>query len=129
MTADAKAIRQVIRDALQADGIPLGEASLSNGSTTPALTVGDWEGTVTVTGLEVIVARNPQQEALEAFAFPGFIPSYTVRLINWSGREDLEAAVNAIAERFWPLAQDPALIPESAANPEQLTIAVHPPSA
>ncbi len=129
MTADAKAIRQVIRDALQADGIPLGEARLPNGSLVSALTVGDWEDGTTVTGLEVLIATNPQQQALETFAFPGFIPSYAVRLINWSGREDLEAAVNAIAERFWPLAQDPALIPESAANPEQLTIAVHPPSA
>lgn len=129
MTADAKAVREAIKAALDADGVPLGTATLSNGSTVPALTVGDWQGTVTVQGLEVIVAMNPQQQALEAFAFPGFIPSYTVRLINWSGREDLEAAVNAIAERFWPLAQDPALIPESAANPEQLTIAVHPPSA
>lgn len=119
-------LRERIEAALRDGDVKLGTATLPNKARTPALTVGDWPEGTTVTGLEVIVSRNPRQQSIEAFAFVGFIPSFEVRLINWSGREDLEAASNAIAAAFWPLAEDPALIPASPLNPEQVTLAVHP---
>lgn len=56
----------------------------------------------------------------------GFIPAHTVRLINWSGTEDLEAATNAIAAEFWPLDQDPRVIEQTDRNPEQVVFAITP---
>ncbi|MFB9990455.1 hypothetical protein ACFFLM_00415 [Deinococcus oregonensis] len=61
---------------------------------------------------------------MPAFAFLGFQTSFPLRLVNQSGTEDLEAAVNAIAAALWPLADDPALLPESRDDPEQVTLAV-----
>lgn len=117
-------IAERIRAALAEAGVPLGVARFATGQEVPALSVGDWPEGTTVTGLEVIVSVNPKQEVVPAFAFLGFQTSYPVRLINQSGAEDLEAACNAIAEVFWPLADEPRLLPESRDYPEQVTLAV-----
>lgn len=113
-----------IRAALAEAGVPLGVATFREGHTRDALNVGDWPEGTTVTGLEVIVAANPKQQTVPAFSFLGFQNSFPVRLINQSGEEDLEAATNAIAEIFWPLAEDPRLLEESRDYPEQVTLAV-----
>lgn len=126
MTTHAELLRERLERAFQTADVPLGTATFQNGSITPALNVGDWPDGTTVTGLEVIVARTPTLQSIDAFAFLGLVPSYTLRLINWSGTEDLEAATNAIAEEFWPLAEEPRLLPETPRTPEQLTLAVHP---
>ncbi|MBZ9753005.1 hypothetical protein K7W42_19385 [Deinococcus sp. HMF7604] len=120
-----EALRSQLEAAFTAAGVALGLATV-NGVPVAALNIGDWPEGTTVTGLEVLVSRTPQQREVDAFAFLGFVPSYTIRLINWSGAEDLEAATNAIAEVFWPLAEEPRLIPESPQNPEQVTLAVTP---
>jgi hypothetical protein len=117
-------IAEGVRAALAEAEVPLGVATFSTGQTTDGLTVGDWPEGTTVTGLEVIISANPRQRVVPAFAFLGFDTSYPIRLVNQSGTEDLEAAVNAIASAFWPLADDPTLLLESRDYPEQVTLAV-----
>jgi hypothetical protein len=122
----ARLVRDAIEAALADADVPLGIATFPDGHTTPALNVGDWQDGTTVTGLEVVIAPNPAQKSVPAFEFLGFQRSYPVRLINWGGSEDLEAAVNAIAAVFWPLAEDPRLLPASPDYPEQVTLSVTP---
>lgn len=125
-TGPLKQLRERLLAALAADDIPLGTATLPGGATAPALVIGTWEDGTTVQGLEVIVARTPNQQSLDAFEFVGFLSAHTVRLINWSGTEDLEAATNAIAAEFWPLDQDPRVIEQTDRNPEQVVFAITP---
>ncbi|UQN10368.1 hypothetical protein [Deinococcus sp. QL22] len=117
-------IAERVRVAFVEAGVVLGVATFPGGQTADGLTVGDWPEGTTVTGLEVIISANPRQRVVPAFAFLGFQTSFPIRLVNQSGQEDLEAAVNAIAEAFWPLADDPALLEESRDYPEQVTLAV-----
>lgn len=120
----AQEVAERIKAALAEEGVPLGVATFREGHTRAALNIGDWPEGTTVTGLEIIVAPNPRQQVVPAFAFLGYQQSYPVRLINQSGSEDLEAATNAIAAAFWPLADDPRLLEESRDYPEQVTLAV-----
>lgn len=122
--SQAPEIAARIREAFAREGVTLGTARFKEGHTRDALTIGDWPSGTTVTGLEVIVSHSPRQRAPATFGFLGFETAYPVRLVNQSGSEDLEAAVNAIASAFWPLADDPALLPESRDYPEQVTLAV-----
>ncbi|WP_295818018.1 hypothetical protein [uncultured Deinococcus sp.] len=118
-------LRDRIEAALGDAGVPLGTA-LVNDTPTPAIVVGDWPEGTTVTGLEVVIRATPNQETIAGFEFIGFVRSYRVRLINWSGTENLEDACNALAGAFWPLAEDPAVIPQSPDYPEQVTLALNP---
>lgn len=118
-------LRTRVEHALEQEGVKLGTATIG-GQAVPALNIGDWPEGTTVQGLEIIISRNPTQEPIPGFEFVGFITSYPIRAVNWSGAEDLEAVANAIASEFWPLAQDPARIPESPSYPEQITLAVTP---
>lgn len=116
-------LRARVIAALNAENIPLGTAVVG-GIDTPALVIGDWPEGTTVRGLEVVISATPTQETIPAFEFVGFLRAYPVRLINWSGQENLEDASNALAAAFWPLAEDPALIRESADYPEQVTLSL-----
>lgn len=117
-------VRRQIEQALAAAGVKLGTARYKDGKTVPALVVGDWPEGTTVTGLGVILSVNPQQQEVPGFSYMGFIRSWPVRAVNHSGRENLEAVANALAEEFWPLWEGPELLPATADYPEQMTLSV-----
>lgn len=117
-------VRRRIEQALATAGVVLGTARHKDGTTTPALVVGDWPEGTTVEGLEIILSRNPQQQPVPGFDYMGFIRSWPVRAVNHSGREDLEAVANALAEEFWPLWAGPDLLPATTDYFEQMTLEV-----
>ena len=114
-------IRDQVALALAAGGVTVGTYTFQGGQTAPAISVKDVPQGTSVTGLEVLIARNPDRKMLRGFEFLGFIEEWPVRLINW-GNVDLEDACNAIAEVFHPLAEDPSLLPASPDYPEQCTL-------
>jgi len=116
-------VRTRVEAALLAAGVPLGTYTLPGGQPTPAISVGDPPQGTTATGLEVLISRNPQQRAPDAFQFVGYIEAYPIRLVN-RDHVDLEAATNAIAQEFWPFDEDPVLLPESPQTYEQVTFSV-----
>lgn len=128
MTGDAPVsalgVRRQIEQALANAGVRLGTARYKDGKTVPALVMGDWPEGTTVTGLELILTANPQQQGVPGFSYMGFIRSWPVRAVNHSGRENLEAVANALAEEFWPLWDGPDLLPATADYPEQMTLSV-----
>ena len=115
--------RAQIEEALAAGGVELGTYTYPGNATAPAICVGDPPEGTSVTGLEVLIARNPDRITLPGFEFVGFIEEWPVRFINW-GNADLEEAVNALAVAFHPLAQDPQILPASPDYPEQLTLKI-----
>jgi len=78
-----------------------------------------------VKGLEVIIARNPQRKVTDTFQFTGYIEAWPVRLVNHD-HADLEAALNALAQVFWPFDEGPALLLESPDTYEQVTLSITP---
>lgn len=124
MSAEQLQLRERITAALDEAQLPLGTATLANGETTPAINCGDWPDGTTVTGLEVLIGATPRQRALDAFVFLGFVNVHSVRLIAWEGAPDLEDVANTLAEAFWPLDQDPQVLPENDLMPEQVLLAI-----
>ena len=115
--------RAQIEEALAFGGVELGTYTYPGGATAPAICVGDPPAGTSAEGLEVLIARNPDRTTLPGFEFVGFIEEWPVRFINW-GNADLEAAANALASAFHPLAQDPQILPASPDYPEQLTLKI-----
>jgi len=123
--SDAAGLQQRMRDAFQAAGVQLGTYALPGGQDTPAISVGDPPRGTTVKGLEVIIARNPQRKVTDTFQFTGYIEAWPVRLVNHD-HADLEAALNALAQVFWPFDEGPALLLESPDTYEQVTLSITP---
>lgn len=117
----ALAIRQAVEAALAAGGIEVGTYRLPDGEETPAVYLGNPPEGTTASGLEVLIALNPQRQTIDAF-IPLGIRDYPVRLVNWDGLPDvLEDATNAILRRFRMFGDEPALVP---ADPEQVTFSL-----
>jgi hypothetical protein len=116
-------LRAQVEEALASSGVDVGTYTYPGGATAPAIYVGDPPEGTSVTGLEVLIARNPDRSTLPGFEFIGFIEEWPVRFINW-GNADLEEAANALAVAFYPLAQDPQILPASPDYPEQLTLKI-----
>ncbi|MGY2892752.1 hypothetical protein [Deinococcus sp. UYEF24] len=116
-------LRAQVEEALASEGVEVGTYTYLGGGTSPAICVGDPPEGTSVTGLEVLIARNPDRSTLPGFEFIGFIEEWPIRFINW-GNADLEAAANALAVAFHPLAQDPQILPASPDYPEQLTLKI-----
>ncbi|GAA4015554.1 hypothetical protein GCM10022631_29580 [Deinococcus rubellus] len=112
-------IRDQIELALAAGGVSVGTYTHPGGQTSAAISVGDPEAGTEASGLEVLIARNPDRKILSGFEFLGFVEEWPVKFINWDNA-DLEDAANAIAAVFHPLADDPKILPASPDDPEQL---------
>jgi hypothetical protein len=119
----ANILRAQVEAAFEASQVQIGVYTFPGGQTSPAICVGDPPEGTSVTGLEVLIARNPDRTTLPGFEFIGFIEEWPVRFINW-GNADLEDAANALALAFHPLAQDPQILPASPDYPEQLTLKI-----
>lgn len=128
--APARVVLKQVKAALEEQGpllgFELGTATLKGGAEVPAIYLADWpEGTV-VKGLEVIVPRSPRIKPPPGFKFLGFERTWLVRFINNDSDPDiLEKAAQALAERFWPFAVDPALLEESPETCEQMVIGLN----
>lgn len=123
--APAKEVKRQVSEALKAGGVELGTATLPGGAKVPAIYVGDWPTGTVVSGLECLVPLSPRLSAPAGFSFLGFQRLWLLRLINNASHPDmLERAAHALAERFWPLGNDPQVMPASPDTCEQMVIGI-----
>lgn len=127
---DVLGLRQQVETALT--DVALGEYTLPNGATTPAITVGDPPDGTTVSGLEVVIYPAPKPNIVNTFGGNINIKSWLVRIVNHpyppdelqpAGAGDLDAAMDAITDAF-PGMPTPQLIEEAGDIAEQVLFTI-----
>lgn len=82
----------------------LGTYRLSNGIYTPAVSVravgqSMIPGT-TVTGMEMVIVRDPVLDPIIQYKFPEAFRTWTVYLVDWDGTQDLQSAAAVILWQY-----------------------------
>jgi hypothetical protein len=106
----------------------LGTYTLPNGSTTPAIAVRSSGESLpagtTVTGLEVVIIRDPNLTPIPQYAEPGALRTWTVFLVDWSDAVDLEPIAAYIIEAYAGTAVSPVAVPKGTGPQNQMRITI-----
>lgn len=106
----------------------LGLYTLSNGTTTPAISVRSTgetlPGGTKVSGLEAIVIREPELQEARVYKDALAIRRWSVYLIDWSGEGDLEAAAALLVHDFGGARTFPVFVPEGAGPRSQMRVVI-----
>jgi hypothetical protein len=106
----------------------LGTYTLPNGSTTPAIAVRSsgqaLSAGTTVTGLEVVVIRDPDLTPIPQYAESGALRSWTVFLVDWSDAVDLEPIGAYIVEAYAGTAVSTLAVPKGTGPQNQMRITI-----
>lgn len=113
----------------------LGTYTLSNGATTPAVSVRAvgrpmTPGT-TVSGLELIVQRDPKPISIVQYRLPTAFAEWTLYLVQWGDASgEITAAAQLISETYSGVVIEPLTIPPAIGPTHQLrvTIQTNPPT-
>lgn len=106
----------------------LGEYKLSNGSTTPAISVRSTGERIPpgtkVSGLEAVIIREPDLQEARVYKDALALRRWTVYLVDWSGQGDLEAAASELVYAFGGARTFPVLVPEGAGPKAQRRVVI-----
>jgi hypothetical protein len=106
----------------------LGTYTLGNGSTTPAISVravGERRPVdTTVTGLEVVIVRDPELTPVEVYKEPGAFREWTVYLIDWSDATSLEAPAAAVVAAYPGTLVQTANVPKGIGPQNQMELTI-----
>ena len=106
----------------------LGTYTLPNGATTPAIAVrssGDsLSAGTSVTGLEVVIIRDPNLTPIPQYAESGALRTWTVFLIDWSDAVDLEPIGAYIIEAYAGTAVSTVAVPKGTGPQNQMRITI-----
>jgi hypothetical protein len=106
----------------------LGTYTLGNGSTTPAISVravGERRPVdTTVTGLEVVIVRDPELTPVEVYKEPGAFKEWTVYLIDWSDATSLEAPAAAVVAAYPGTLVQTANVPKGIGPQNQMELTI-----
>jgi hypothetical protein len=106
----------------------LGTYTLGNGSTTPAISVravGERRPVdTTVTGMEVVIVRDPELTPLDAYRAPGSFREWTVYLIDWSDATSLEAPAAAVVAAYPGTLVQTANVPKGVGPQNQIELTI-----
>jgi hypothetical protein len=106
----------------------LGTYTLGNGSTTPAISVravGERRPVdTTVTGMEVVIVRDPELTPLDAYRAPGSFREWTVYLIDWSDATSLEAPAAAVVAAYPGTLVRAASVPKGVGPQNQMELTI-----
>jgi hypothetical protein len=106
----------------------LGTYTLPNGATTPAISVrssGEALPTgTTVTGLEVVLIRDPDLTPIPQYADSGALRSWTVFLIDWSDATDLEPIGAYIVEAYAGTQVTTVAVPKGTGPQNQMRVTI-----
>lgn len=119
------ALRTAIEEKL---GELLGDYTLSNGSTTPAISVRSGGESLPpgtkVEGLEAVIIREPDLQEARVYKDALALRRWTVYLVDWSGEGDLEAAAAELVFAFGGARTFPVLVPEGAGPKAQRRVVI-----
>lgn len=121
MTTTVRQLRDRVEGVLRDD---LGRYRLQNGSLTPAIAVraageGRPSGT-TVEGLEVIINREPEPEAVAAYRQQEARHVWQVYLVDWSGRTSLASLTDRLLLEFPGMNTTTVSVPENIGPSNQI---------
>lgn len=106
----------------------LGTYTLPNGSTTPAIAVRSsgqaLSAGTTVTGLEVVIIRDPDLTPIPQYADAGALRAWTVFLVDWSDAVDLEPIGAYIVEAYAGTAVSTLAVPKGTGPQNQMRITI-----
>jgi len=106
----------------------LGTYTLPNGATTPAISVrssGEALPTGTsVTGLEVVLIRDPDLTPIPQYADAGALRSWTVFLIDWSDATDLEPIGAYLVEAYPGTQITTVAVPKGTGPQNQMRVTI-----
>jgi hypothetical protein len=106
----------------------LGTYTLPNGSTTPAIAVRSsgqaLSAGTTVTGLEVVVIRDPDLTPIPQYSDSGALRAWTVYLVDWSDAVDLEPIGAYIVEAYAGTAVSTLAVPKGTGPQNQMRITI-----
>ena len=106
----------------------LGTYTLPNGATTPAIAVrssGDsLSAGTSVTGLEVVIIRDPNLTPIPQYAESGALRTWTVFLVDWSDAVDLEPIGAYIIEAYAGTAVSTVAVPKGTGPQNQMRITI-----
>jgi hypothetical protein len=106
----------------------LGTYTLPNGATTPAISVrssGEALPTgTTVTGLEVVLIRDPDLTPIPQYSDSGALRSWTVFLIDWSDATDLEPIGAYIVEAYAGTQVTTVAVPKGTGPQNQMRVTI-----
>lgn len=122
---DVLTLRNGIQAALTSH---LGTYTLANGATTPAISVRSsgetLPGGTKVTGLEVVIIREPDLQEAEVYKNALALRLWTVFLVDWSGTGKLEAAAADLVYTYGAATTFPVLVPEGLGPRAQLRVVI-----
>lgn len=106
----------------------IGTYTLGNAATTPAISVravGERLpiGT-TVTGMEVVIVRDPELNPITAYKEPGAFREWTVYLVDWSDATSLEASAAAIVAAYPGTLVQTANVPKGVGPQNQIELTI-----
>ncbi len=106
----------------------LGTYTLPNGDTTPAISVrssGEALPTgTTVTGLEVVLIRDPDLTPIPQYTDSGALRSWTVFLIDWSDATDLEPIGAYLVEAYPGTQVTTVAVPKGTGPQNQMRVTI-----
>lgn len=106
----------------------LGTYTLPNGATTPAIAVRSsgesLSAGTSVTGLEVVIIRDPNLTPIPQYAESGALRTWTVFLIDWSDAVDLEPIGAYIIEAYAGTAVSTVAVPKGTGPQNQMRITI-----
>ena len=106
----------------------LGTYTLPNGATTPAIAVRSsgeaLSAGTTVTGLEVVVIRDPDLTPIPQYTDSGALRAWTVYLVDWSDAVDLEPIGAYIVEAYAGTAVSTLAVPKGTGPQNQMRITI-----
>jgi hypothetical protein len=106
----------------------LGVYTLANGAETPAIAVRavgerSLPGT-TVTGIELIIIRDPDLEPIDQYSSPAALRTWTLYLVDWDNNQDLEGPAARILEHYPSTTIAQVVVPEGVGPKHQLRLTV-----
>ena len=106
----------------------LGVYTLPNGATTPAISVrssGEALATGTsVTGLEVVLIRDPDLTPIPQYSDAGALRSWTVFLIDWNNATTLEPIGAALVEAYGGTQLTTVAVPKGSGPQNQMRVTI-----
>ena len=106
----------------------LGTYTLPNGATTPAISVrssGEALPTgTTVTGLEVVLIRDPDLTPIPQYAEAGALRNWTVFLVDWSDATDLEPIGAYLVEAYAGTQVTTVAVPKGTGPQNQMRVTI-----
>ena len=128
MAQKAKDIRRTLQMLLKDE---LGEYTLANGVTTPAIAVRAQSerlptGTKAV-GLEVVVIRYPEEEPVRQYLLEPLDDFWTVWLVGWDNTADLPTATQIVLTAYPGAEFQQISVPKSWGPPNQVKVTLRNP--